>query len=161
MAISSERQSRLLGGMVKVISYEQLAAKSGAGDPTWEGSITLGKRQPEAAPDCDTGAVARWLTDGARSAARPEQVMAQLCEHLVALGIPLWRTALFVRTLHPAVMGRRLTWRPDIGVHISLVGFEMLETDAYLTSPVVHVYSTGVALRRCWQRPIVPPTFQY
>jgi adenylate cyclase len=104
--------------------------------------------KPEAAAGCDTGAVARWLIDGARSAAQPQEVMAQLCERLVALGIPLWRTALFVRTLHPAVMGRRLTWRPDTGVLISLAGFQVLEGDDYVTSPVARVYATGAPLRR-------------
>lgn len=102
----------------------------------------------EAATRCDTAAVVRWLVDGARSAAQPQAIMAQLCERLVALGIPLWRTALFVRTLHPAVMGRRLTWRPDTGVEVGEAGFAVLETDNYRMSPVVHVYATGLPLRR-------------
>jgi adenylate cyclase len=55
----------------------------------------------------DVRATAKWLIDGARSAPHPQQVLAQLCERLVACGIPLWRVAVFVRTLHPQVMGRR------------------------------------------------------
>ena len=51
--------------------------------------------------------VVDWLIDGARSAPQPVQVLAQLSERLVACGIPLWRVAVFVRTLHPQVMGRR------------------------------------------------------
>jgi adenylate cyclase len=97
---------------------------------------------------CDTTAVAAWLADGARSASQPQQIMAQLCERLVALGIPLWRTALFVRTLHPQVMGRRLLWQMDTGVRVTEAGFERLAEADYLTSPVVHVYRTGVPLRR-------------
>jgi adenylate cyclase len=97
---------------------------------------------------CDTGAIVRWLIDGARSATQPPEIMAQLCERLVACGIPLWRTALFVRTLHPQVMGRRLSWQRDSGVSTGAAGFELLEADNYLASPVVHVYKTGVALRR-------------
>jgi adenylate cyclase len=34
-------------------------------------------------------------------------VLAELCSRLVASGIELWRVAVFVRTLHPQVMGRR------------------------------------------------------
>src|SRR5258707_15363345 len=61
---------------------------------------------------CDTKAVADWLVDGARSAAEPHQVLAELCDRLVGCGIALWRVAVFVRTLHPEVMGRRFLWRP-------------------------------------------------
>jgi adenylate cyclase len=97
---------------------------------------------------CDTDSVARWLADGAPSATEPRQVMAQLCERLVALGIPLWRTALFVRTLHPAVMGRRFIWQPGSEVRVTDAGYELVDADNYRTSPVVHVYATGRTLRR-------------
>ena len=56
----------------------------------------------------DTRAIVAWLIDGARSGAAPEEVLAELCERLVACGVPLWRVGVFVRTLHPEVMGRRL-----------------------------------------------------
>jgi adenylate cyclase len=115
--------------------------------------------KPEASAGVDTGAVVRWLADGARSATQPNEVMAQLCERLVACGVPLWRTAIFVRTLHPAIMGRRLMWRPDTGVRISEAGFERLEDDDYLASPVTHVYGTGLALRRRLAAPDCPADF--
>src|SRR5215469_8686863 len=91
----------------------------------------------------DTGAVARWLVEGARSATEPKVVLAQLCERLVASGIPLCRTAIFVRTLHPTVMGRRLMWRPDEGVRTTEAGFPGLEDNEYWASPVTHVYGNG------------------
>ena len=104
--------------------------------------------KPETEAGVDTGAVARWLAGGARPAAQANEFMAQLCKRLVACGIPLWRTAIFVRTLHPAVMGRRFMWRQDTGVRISEAGFDRLEDDDYLASPVTHVYGTGLPLRR-------------
>ena len=107
-----------------------------------------GQTAPAAAAGVDTEALARWLVDGARSAAQPGVIMAELCQRLVAAGIPLWRAAIFVRTLHPAVIGRALMWRPDTGVQITEPGFEALEDGAYLASPVVHVYGTGQPLRR-------------
>jgi len=55
----------------------------------------------------DTRAVGEWLVDGARSAAQPQQVMAQLCDRLLCCGIPLWRAAVSVSTLHPQVVARR------------------------------------------------------
>ena len=46
-----------------------------------------------------------WLIDGARSAPSPSALMAETCERLVAAGLPLWRTGIFVRTLHPDILG--------------------------------------------------------
>jgi adenylate cyclase len=89
-----------------------------------------------------------WLIDGARSAPQPVQVLAQLSERLVACGIPLWRVAVFVRTLHPQVMGRRFIWRPGTEVEISEAPFELLESADFLENPIAQVYATGRALRR-------------
>ena len=52
-----------------------------------------------------------WLTDGARSARTPMALLEETCERLVAAGLPLWRVAAFVRTLHPDVYGRSFVWR--------------------------------------------------
>src|ERR1700746_3951186 len=79
-----------------------------------------------AMPNDEIRAVADWLIDGARSAPQPDQVLAQTCERLVACGIPLWRVAVFVRTLHPNVMGRRLVWRPGVDVEITEAPYELL-----------------------------------
>jgi adenylate cyclase len=77
---------------------------------------------------CEIKEIADWLIDGARSAPQPAQVLAQLSERLVACGIPLWRVAVFVRTLHPQVMGRRFIWRPGTEVEVSEAPFELLES---------------------------------
>jgi adenylate cyclase len=92
--------------------------------------------------------IADWLIDGARSAPQPAQVLAQLSERLVACGIPLWRVAVFVRTLHPQVMGRRFIWGPGTEVEVSEAPFELLESADFLENPIAQVYATGRALRR-------------
>jgi len=102
--------------------------------------------EPMTAPEVK--AIAAWLIDGARSAPLAEDVLAELCTRLVASGIALWRAAVFVRTLHPQVMGRRFLWRPDSGVTVVEAPFEMLETAEFRDSPVAQVYASGVALRR-------------
>ena len=40
-----------------------------------------------AAPDIT--AIREWLIDGARSAATPDAVMTELCDRIVAIGIPV------------------------------------------------------------------------
>ena len=99
-------------------------------------------------PTCDIRAVADWLVDGARSAAQPQHILAELCDRLVACGIPLWRVAVFVRTLHPHIMGRRIIWRPDAEVDIAEAPFELLDSAAFLDNPIARVYATGDAIRR-------------
>jgi adenylate cyclase len=99
-------------------------------------------------PNTNIGAIVEWLIDGARSAPLPQQVLAQLSERLVACGIPLWRVAVFVRTLHPQVMGRRFIWRPGTDVEVSEAPFELLESADFLENPIAKVYATGHALRR-------------
>lgn len=99
-------------------------------------------------PNTNIAAIAEWLVDGARSAPQPVQVLAQLSERLVACGIPLWRVAVFVRTLHPQIMGRRFIWRPGTEVEVSEAPFELLESTAFLENPIAQVYATGRALRR-------------
>jgi adenylate cyclase len=101
-----------------------------------------------AMPNDEIRAVAEWLIDGARSAPQPQQVLTQLCERLVACGIPLWRVAVFIRTLHPNVMGRRFVWRPGAEVEAREAPFELLETSDFLDSTIARVYLTADPIRR-------------
>ena len=97
---------------------------------------------------CDTKSIVDWLIDGARSAPRPETVLAEMCDQLVHAGIPLWRVAVFVRTLHPEIMGRRFIWQPDVGVTINEGLFDLLETERFQNSPFVAVMKSGRTIRR-------------
>ena len=97
---------------------------------------------------CDTKSIVDWLMDGARSATRPETVLSDLCDRLVHAGIPLWRVAVFVRTLHPEIMGRRFIWQPGGGVTITEGLFELLETDQFQNSPFLAVIKSGRSIRR-------------
>jgi adenylate cyclase len=112
-----------------------------------------------AMPSRELRAVVDWLIDGARSAPLPQQVLAQLSDRLVACGIPLWRVAVFVRTLHPQVMGRRFLWRPGAEVETSDAPFELLETEPFRDSPIARVYRTGEAIRRKIADPDCPNDF--
>jgi adenylate cyclase len=100
-------------------------------------------------PDrCDTTGVVDWLIDGARSAPEPHQVLEQCCERLIDCGIPLWRVAVFVRTLHPNIPGRAFVWRRDGPVQMRPADFELFESEEFRNSPVAGVHQGGVAIRR-------------
>jgi adenylate cyclase len=93
-------------------------------------------------------AVVDWLIDGARSAPLPHEVLSQLCDRLVACGIPLWRVAVFVNTLHPQIIGRRFIWRPGADIEISEGRFGLFDTAEFRDNPVARVYATKAAIRR-------------
>ena len=102
-----------------------------------------------------------WLADGARSAVRSQDVLEQLCLRLVDSGLPLWRVAVFVRTLHPLQMGRSFVWRPDREVEVSEAPFQLLDETMFLTSPVQRIYRTGEAIRRRLADPECPDDFPF
>jgi adenylate cyclase len=89
-----------------------------------------------------------WLARGALSGAKSEDVLAELCQRMVASGIPLWRVAVFVTTLHPDVLGRRFLWQADCGVTTSEALFAITETEDFRKSPFTTVYATREPLRR-------------
>jgi adenylate cyclase len=96
----------------------------------------------------EIAAIADWLIDGARSAAALQQVLAVLCERLVAAGVPLWRAAVFVRTLHPEVAGRRFIWRQGEDVGISDLPYEGLQQPEYRDGIFLRVVETAAPVRR-------------
>ena len=86
--------------------------------------------------------------DGARSAPLAQEVLTELCQRLSAAGLPLWRVVVFVRTLHPEILGRRFIWQPETGTVVTEGGFDLLERDAFVNSPMAQVIKTGEAIRR-------------
>jgi adenylate cyclase len=107
----------------------------------------------------DIRQISEWLAGGAISGPNSEDVLAQLCERLVESGVPLWRVAVFVTTLHPDVMGRRFLWQADTGVTTSNALFTILDTDDYQKSPFTTVYATRKPLRRRIADPDCPIDF--
>ncbi len=95
---------------------------------------------------CDTSIVTAWLIAGARSSPQPEQMLSELCSRLTACGIPLWQVDLFVRTLHPDLIGRRFSWNDVIGV--SVTPFALQENGESRESMISSVCSDGLPIRR-------------
>jgi adenylate cyclase len=91
--------------------------------------------------------VVDWLIDGAHSAATPDAVLEQMCERAVACGIPIWRAAAFIRTLHPQIMGRRLEWREGVGLSTGEASYAVFDTASFRGSPVARVYREAQTLR--------------
>jgi adenylate cyclase len=92
--------------------------------------------------------VVEWLVHGARNAPLSQEVLTELCQRMTAAGLPLWRVTVFVRTLHPEIVGRRFVWHPETGTEVTDGSFELLERRSFLESPMMHVANTGEPLRR-------------
>jgi len=88
-----------------------------------------------------------WLIDGARTAPSPPRMMAETCERLVAAGLPLWRVGIFIRTLHPDIIGRNLIWRPGEEVAVGSANYDTLNSPEFLNSPLAIVFREGREVR--------------
>jgi adenylate cyclase len=103
-------------------------------------------------------AIVDWLVDGARTATAREDVLAGVCERLVACGLPLHRVAIFGRTLHPDFMGQRLLWR--LGeVTVTDADYAMLESETFRRSPVRIVFTKARPIRLRIEAPDCPDTY--
>src|SRR5580698_7892148 len=86
-------------------------------------------------PAFDIAEVANWLVDGARSAFDSPTVLEQLCARLVAGSVPLYRVAVFVRTLHPMIMARSFIWRAGAKIEVFEAPFTLAKDETFLNSP--------------------------
>jgi len=95
----------------------------------------------------DLKKISDWLIDGARSAVDPSLMVAEFCERLVRAGLPLWRVGIFVRTLHPDILGVNYVWKPDAEVTFGTADFNFLESPQYRASPLAIVFGEGQEAR--------------
>jgi adenylate cyclase len=95
----------------------------------------------------DLQKITDWLIDGARTTPNPPQMMAETCERLVAAGLPLWRVGIFVRTLHPDIIGVNFIWRPGAEVVMGTATYDMLDSAEFRNNPLAIVFGEGREVR--------------
>lgn len=92
--------------------------------------------------------IIEWLIDGAQDCQHLDQVLQVLCDRLWRAELPLDRVAIFDRTLHPNIMGRRFLWQQGQDVVVTEGRHDILTQDTYLKSPVATVFASSEPLRR-------------
>jgi adenylate cyclase len=102
-----------------------------------------------------------WMIDGCVSAPTAELVLNQTCERLTACGVPLAHAAVFVRTLHPEIMGRRWFWQPEGGSEGLDLGHDTMDNPEYRASPIKYVFDEVKPLRRRLGAPDCPIDFTF
>ncbi len=95
----------------------------------------------------DLQKITDWLIDGARSASSPTRMMAETCERLVQAGVPLWRVGVFIRTLHPDILGHNFIWRPGAEVEVGAIDFDVQDSPQFRNSPLAIVFRKGIEVR--------------
>lgn len=104
--------------------------------------------------------VVDWLIEGARPSRLPRDVLLDTCRRTVAAGLPLYRVGVFVRTLHPNMLGRAFIWQADKGaVEMTEAANDLLESEAFLKSPIRVVFAEHVEVRRRLADPACPMDF--
>jgi adenylate cyclase len=101
-----------------------------------------------------------WLVAGAPPWRQAPEVLFDLCHRLQAAGLPLYRVAVFVRTLHPNVLGRGFIWHEtNDKVEVNEAAYDFLESDQYLQSPIRAIFNEHGEIRRRLAEPRCPLDF--
>jgi class 3 adenylate cyclase/uncharacterized protein (DUF427 family) len=101
-----------------------------------------------------------WLGRDAWRATSPQDLIQRLAHRLAALGFPLWRLRLMVRTLHPQLFATGFTWQSDADrVETVRPSHGMLQSRAYLDSPFALILKGEGGVRRRLEGP--SPRFDY
>jgi adenylate cyclase len=95
----------------------------------------------------DVSNIREWLIDGGRSSPNPPDMIDALCKRLTDAGIPLFRVAFYIRTLHPDIFGRNFIWKPDEPLQVGTADYDIVESPQFLASPIAIVSRQGREVR--------------
>ena len=89
-----------------------------------------------------------WLVRETAGQPYLDNLFAELCQRLVAEGLPLARTTMHLRTLHPQFRGARVLWRPGMAeAELSLIGHDAFDERQFVNSPVWALYEGADGIR--------------
>lgn len=78
----------------------------------------------------------QWLSEEARFLDTNGQVFERFCHEIGGRGVPLDRSWLHIRTLHPQYAGLSRLWTRDAGMRETPLPHDFESRSAYLTSPI-------------------------
>jgi len=99
-----------------------------------------------------------WLLDGVPGATSAEFIVDRIATALVADGIPISRLHVFVKTLHPTVLGRQFRWIDGALAPTSELTIELQQAAAFQQSPLSAI-SISREVRRNLERELAPDDY--
>ena len=88
-----------------------------------------------------------WLIEGVPGASLAVDIADRIGRDLSSAGVPLFRLGVFVRTLHPNVIGRAFIWERGKPTRIAELTPQVSASRGFLHSPVTWVYEHKAELR--------------
>lgn len=99
--------------------------------------------------DDDAASLARWIMSEPHGGDDGADFMRALAEHLIAVGVPLWRLRYALMTMHPEVLWRSVLWRARADEEVVVIDqpHARLEEAFYTASPVAAVRTSLAPMR--------------
>lgn len=88
-----------------------------------------------------SSAIVEWLADEALQDSDPAALLGELCQRLRGVGVPILRSQVAFRVLHPLYDASTLNWNKEKGVVVEHFRPEQSGQDQFLRSPLGHVLS--------------------
>lgn len=105
-------------------------------------------------------ALVRWFIEDAYRITSPWRLTQEVCQRLVAVGVPLQQFTAFIYMLHPNFFGVAHRWERATGKVKSTMGrLEVLASDDFQKSPVKVILDGAAAVRRHLDRPGFVPDY--
>lgn len=99
-------------------------------------------------PDAAFAEVSRWLLSSGASPRPPETVFEGFFDRLLQAGLPLWRAATSVVSMHPEVFALNVVWKRGEAPQSILRPRDQDTNPEFLRSPIARVLQSGEPIRR-------------
>ncbi len=99
--------------------------------------------------DSHGSAYVDWLLREGWNSQNPSELTERLGRMLLGCGAPVARLSIFLRTLHPLLIGSAYVWRSDKeGINSFVLTHETLSSPLFLDSPLVSIFNGAGGIRR-------------
>ena len=90
-----------------------------------------------------------WVLREGWNSSSPAELTERFGRMLRSSGVPVARLSVFIRTLHPLLIGSAYTWRPDRDkIHSFVLTHDTRNDPMFLESPLVPIFNGAGGLRR-------------
>ncbi len=90
-----------------------------------------------------------WLVNETRGERFIDNILMEMCERLLAVGVPVTRSSLHFRTNHPQWIGARILWAEGMKeAKINTFAYGVENTPQFLNSPVNEIHSGANEVRK-------------